>query len=243
MNGILLAAGRSRRLGSITDARPKTLLPVAGDKTILEIVLGNLQTVGITDVFIVTGYRAEMIESRVPELEKAFGMTIRTIYNETHLEWNNCYSLWLAREAFHDGALVINADTVHPASVEQTLMENRGADILLAVDDLKALGEEEMKVLLNADHSAKRIHKEIDPDRADGEHIGVSLVEPRVAGELEACLEATWKREPTLYFEDGYQEFIDRGGVIQTAPIGEVSWIEVDNAADYERAKTIASAY
>lgn len=243
MNGVLLAAGRSRRLGAVTDEVPKTLLPVAGDRTILDIVLSNLRDVDVRDVVIVTGYLSDRIEARRGELESTYGLSITTIYNETHLEWNNCYSLWLAREAFTDDALVINADTIHPSSVEQALLADRGPDILLAVDRIKGLGEEEMKVLLNADGSARRIHKEIDPDLADGEHIGVSLIEGRAAATVAECLEATWKRQPTLYFEDGYQEFIERGGIVQTRSIGRVDWIEVDNEEDYERAQKIAASY
>lgn len=241
MNAILLAAGRSRRLGSVTDAIPKTLLPVRDDRTILETILGNLRAVGIQRVVIVTGYRSEMIDARVPDLRTTFGLDISTLYNETHLEWNNCYSLWVARDALEGGALVINGDTLHPVSVEEALLKSRGPDVLLALDDQKPLGDEEMKVLLNPDGSARRIHKEIDPDRADGEHIGVSLVEARAAPAMIECLEATWRRQPTLYFEDGYQEFIDRGGRIETVPIGVVPWIEVDNASDYERAREIAA--
>ena len=35
---------------------------------------------------------------------------------------NNAYSLWLARDAFADGALLVNGDTVHPIEVEQTVL-------------------------------------------------------------------------------------------------------------------------
>ena len=244
MIGVLLAAGRSRRLGSITDETPKSLLPVKGETPIMEVILRNLQAVGVTDIVIVTGYRADMIQERIPAFQDTYGLSIDTIYNPTHLEWNNCYSLWLARDHFAEGVFVINADTVHPVSVEQTLLAHRGPDILLAVDDHKKVGEEELKVLIDEDGAVSLMSKQIPPEKASGEHIGVSLVEGRIADELADCLKATWERDPvSLYFEDGYNEFVRRGGRVGYASIGAVRWIEVDNAADYSRASDIASEY
>lgn len=242
--GVLLAAGRSRRLGSIVDETPKSLLPVKGDTPIMEVILKNLREVDVTDVAIVTGYRADMIEERIPGWQQRYGLAIETIYNPTFMEWNNCYSLWLARDRFAEGMFVINADTVHPVQVEQTLLAHRGPDILLAVDDVKQLGEEELKVKLDADGWVELMTKQIAPEDADGEHIGVSLVEGRIADELADCLKVTWERDPVrLYFEDGYNEFVRRGGKVGHAPIGAVRWVEVDNADDYQRAEQIASEY
>ena len=42
MIGMVLAAGAGRRLGDDTRDLPKTLLPVDGDRTILDVALGNL---------------------------------------------------------------------------------------------------------------------------------------------------------------------------------------------------------
>ena len=42
------------------------------------------------------------------------------MHNDRAEEWNNAYSLWLAREYFAGGVLLVNGDTVHPVSVEKT---------------------------------------------------------------------------------------------------------------------------
>lgn len=34
---------------------------------------------------------------------------------------------------------MVNGDTVHPVSVERTLLAGRGPDVLLAIDDVKPL--------------------------------------------------------------------------------------------------------
>jgi choline kinase len=232
MIGIVLAAGAGRRLGSLTDDLPKTLLPVDGDRTILDVALSNLRSAGIDEVVVVVGFASERVRERVPQLQRHHGVRIALVDNDRAEEWNNAYSLWLARDAFRDGAVLINGDTVHPASVEETLLASRGPDLLLAVDAEKPLGEEQMKVLLDGDGRVRRITKGIDPTAAQGEYIGVTLIEPAAAAPLAAALESTWRRDPSLYYEDGYQELIDRGGEVGSAAIGAVAWVEVDDLAD-----------
>ena len=243
MIGMVLAAGQGQRLRPLTVDLPKTLLPVAGEETILDIALRNLRAVGLEDVVIVTGFAAERIEERVADLEERFGLRIALVYNDRAEEWNNAYSLWMARERFTDGVLLVNGDTVHPVSVEKTLLASRGADILLALDDVKPLAEEEMKVVVSPDGRLERIHKQLDPGAAHGEYMGLTLIEPTAADGLADALEATWRRDPSLYYEDGFQEYANRGGHVGVAPIGAIEWIEIDNHDDLARAREIACRY
>jgi choline kinase len=238
MRGIVLAAGPGRRLRELTAELPKTLLPLSDGRTILDVVLANLQMAGLEEVSLVTGFAAERLAERVPDLERRHQLRIDLVFNERAEEWNNAYSLWLARDAFAEGSLIANGDTVHPSSVEETLLSQRGADVLLAVDDEKTLGEEEMKVLAT-NGVMERIGKEIDPASAAGEYIGVALVEPNAATPLADALEATWRRDPSLYYEDGFQELVDRGGVVGVVPMGKLDWVEVDDDEDLARAREI----
>jgi choline kinase len=238
--GMVLAAGAGSRLGAETESLPKTLLPVDGDRTILDVALGNFARAGLEEVVVVTGFAAGRIEERVPELEERHGVAIELVFNPRALEWNNCYSLWCAHEHFSRGVLLANGDTVHPPSVEETLLAARGPDLLIAVDDAKVLGQEEMKVHVDGTGQLERINKALDPASAHGEYIGVTLIEPAAAGPLADALEAVWRRDTTLYYEDGFQEFADRGNRVGIAPIGEVEWVEVDDLTDLARAREVA---
>jgi choline kinase len=86
----------------------------------------------------------------------------------------------------------------------------------------------------------EQVTKAMDPATAHGEYIGVALIEPAAAGPLSEALEVTWRRDPSLYYEDGFQEFADRGGRVGIAPIGAVEWVEVDDHADLQRAREVA---
>ncbi|MBA2697584.1 MAG: phosphocholine cytidylyltransferase family protein [Nocardioidaceae bacterium] len=244
MIGMVLAAGAGRRLRPYTDSLPKALVPVDGDTTILDITLSNFAAVGLRDVVVVVGYAAEAVQQRQQRLEARHGVSLTLVHNDKAEIWNNAYSLWLARAHFRHGVLMVNGDTVHPVSVENSLLAARGPAILLALDTDKPLADEEMKVQVDGDARLTRITKLMDPATAYGEYIGANVIEAAAADELADCLEATFERDPDLYYEDGFQELVDRGGVVGTAPIGEkVPWVEVDNHADLAKAREIACRY
>ncbi|BCJ71618.1 nucleotide sugar-1-phosphate transferase [Catellatospora sp. IY07-71] len=249
MIGMVLAAGAGRRLRPYTDTLPKALVPVDGETTIFDIALRNLAKVGLTEVVVVVGYRAEAVEVRKAALEEKYGITLTLVHNDKAEEWNNAYSLWLAREHFARGALLVNGDTVHPVSVEQTLLaaaqDEKYADagIILALDDQKQLADEEMKAIFTEDGLLQKITKLMDPATAHGEYIGATLIRPEAAEALADALKTTFEHDPNRFYEDGYQVLADRGGVIRGASIGNVSWVEVDNHDDLARAREIACHY
>jgi choline kinase len=244
MIGMVLAAGAGRRLQPDTDNLPKTLLPVDGERTILDVALHNLAGVGLETVVVVTGFAADRIEERREDLERRYGLTIETVFNPKAEEWNNAYSLWYARDYFDQGVLMVNGDTVHPQSVEEAVLAARGNDdLVIAVDNVKTLGEEEMKVHLSGEGQLDRIHKSLEPSTAAGEYIGVTLIEPHAAEALADALKATWESDPQQYYEDGFQELANRGGRILAAPIGDVPWVEVDDHTDLAKAREVACRY
>ena len=245
MIGLVLAAGAGRRLRPYTDTLPKALVPVDGERTILDLTLGNFAEVGMKDVAIVVGYKAEAVYERKAALEQKYGLNLTLVDNDKAEEWNNAYSLWCARDVLRQGVILANGDTVHPVSVEKTLLAARGEGrrIVLALDTAKVLADEEMKVVAEAGKGVRRITKLMDPAEATGEYIGVTLIEPEAAADLADALKTTFERDPDLYYEDGYQELIDRGFTIDVAPIGDVAWVEIDNHDDLAKGREIACQY
>ncbi|MFE0643606.1 sugar phosphate nucleotidyltransferase [Streptomyces sp. NPDC058877] len=245
MIGLVLAAGAGRRLRPYTDTLPKALVPVDGDTTVLDLTLKNFAEIGLTEVAIVVGYRKEAVYDRKEALEAKYGLKLTLVDNDKAEEWNNAYSLWCAREVLKRGVILANGDTVHPVSVEKTLLAARGngQKIILALDTVKNLADEEMKVITAEGKGVQRITKLMDPATATGEYIGVTLIEAEAAEELADALKATFERDPDLYYEDGYQELVNRGFTVDVAPIGDVKWVEIDNHDDLAKGREIACQY
>jgi choline kinase len=240
MIGMVLAAGQGKRLANLTTALPKTLIAIDRTRCILDVVLGNLKAVGVEHIVIITGHRATCIEERVSGFEQRHGVHLQLIFNPKSGVWNNAYSLWCGRDAFGEGVLLVNGDTVHPPIVEERVLAAGPRELVLAVDRAKCLGKEEMKVQVSPQQSLEQITKDMDPALAYGEYMGIALIRPAAARRLTEALEQTWRRDPSLYYEDGFQEFVRRGGQVEIAPIGGAEWVEVDDYADLVRARGLA---
>ncbi|MBT2415207.1 phosphocholine cytidylyltransferase family protein [Streptomyces sp. ISL-12] len=251
MIGLVLAAGAGRRLRPYTDSLPKALVPVGpagieGEPTVLDLTLGNFAEIGLTEVAVIVGYRKEAVYARKAALEAKYGLKLTLIDNDKAEEWNNAYSLWCGRDALKDGVILANGDTVHPVSVEKTLLAARGEGkrIILALDTVKSLADEEMKVVVDpAEGNMTKITKLMNPAEATGEYIGVTLIEGDAAPDLADALKTVWETDPQQFYEHGYQELVDRGFRVDVAPIGDVSWVEIDNHDDLARGREIACQY
>lgn len=250
MIGLVLAAGAGRRLRPYTDTLPKALVPVGPEGaedgiTVLDIALGNFAEVGLTEVAIIVGYKKEAVYERREALEAKYGLKITLIDNDKAEEWNNAYSLWCGRDALKDGVILANGDTVHPVSVEKDLLAARGEgkQIILALDTVKDLADEEMKVVVDPEKGVQKITKLMDPAEATGEYIGVTLIEGSAAEQLGDALKTVWETDPQQFYEHGYQELVNRGFKLDVQPIGDLKWVEIDNHDDLAKGREIACQY
>lgn len=111
---IILAAGRGRRLGTLTDALPKPLVPVAGTPMLVRLVR-QLRARGMEHFVVVVGHHEALIRDAVQSA--ASGATCSFVPNPDYETTNNAYSLWLARDALARGGLLVEADVVMEDSV------------------------------------------------------------------------------------------------------------------------------
>jgi len=243
MRGIILAAGMGKRLRPHTDDVPKVLVPLGGGMTPLHLTLANFQAVGIESCTLLAGYRADTLDVLRGPLADRYGVGIDVVLNEKALEWNNSYSLLLAlRSCQGEDALVVNGDTVHPASFQTSLLASPKDTLTIAVDSSFDLAEEEMKVLVE-DGRVVQISKKLEPTSAYCEYVGLSWLPGATHAELIRCLEAVVERDPQTYYEDGFQEYIDRGQTVGLVSTEGVAWTEIDDEADLSRAKGIVCQY
>lgn len=112
---IVLAAGSSRRMGALTQDRPKSLLPYK-DRTILEQLLGQIARTQIERIVVVVGYQAE----RMREVLAAFAAPgarprspeVRVVENVDYAADTNIRSMQLALAEATGAVVIFEADTI-----------------------------------------------------------------------------------------------------------------------------------
>lgn len=132
MQCVILAAGSGSRLSSLYNSKP--LLPVLG-VPLIERNIRSISEAGITDFIVVTGHRAQEVQSFLQGLAARLGLSIRCIHNA---EWDtseNGRSVLAAEPEVKGAFLLAMADhLVEPALVRQLAGQRGDAVLTLGVD-------------------------------------------------------------------------------------------------------------
>lgn len=130
VKAIILAAGIGRRMRPLTDDCHKTLLEVGG-QTIIGRILEGLQANSVTEVCIVTGYRADEVEEYVTREFTEFDFQF--IRNERFASTNNISSMALALEGIEldTDVLLIESDLLYEPAVITKLMKSEHPNVAL----------------------------------------------------------------------------------------------------------------
>ena len=195
MRGIILAAGKGRRLEEVLKGKPKCLLKL-GEKSLLQRQVEAMQKAGITEVVVVVGFEKQQVMDAAAKLPQKFHFVENPIYEKT----NTLYSLWLARRFFDEDFIYFNGDILCDFRTVRELVTRPMVSRLACVRH--ACGDEEVKVLVR-DGRITSISKQIDPAACFGEFTGVARFcardNLRFSAILDDCAkdESLWGR----YFE------------------------------------------
>jgi choline kinase len=234
MKAVILAAGISSRLRPLTDHTPKCLLNV-GEKKILELTLDNILANGITDVILVTGYLEQQIRDFVTANYPLLKVTY--IYNDVYSSTNNIYSLWLVKDhVLGDDMLLMDSDIIFDQEIIQALL-NSGYENCLALKR-HHVGEEEIKIKADAEGRVLEISKEIKPDEAVGESIGIEKFGAHALKNLFDILDRKIKieKDVNVFYEAAFQELTGNGEDLFAVDVSDFTCMEIDTAHDLEAA-------
>ena len=123
MKAVILAAGKGTRMRELTNELPKPMLCVQG-KPILEHIVSGILTAGIGDIFIVTGWRADVIEKHFGDGKK-FGARIK--FGRQAVQNGTGKAPEVAREFIGDSAFLLTYGDilVPPETYPQTVKRFR----------------------------------------------------------------------------------------------------------------------
>ena len=194
MKGIILAAGKGKRLGA---SLPKCLQPI-GAPTILQRQLNALAAVGTDQIVCVVGYEKQTVINAV---RAAWPGKVTFVDNPDYESTNTSYSLYLARHLMDDDFFYLNADVVfRPDLLTRLITCTTGAASLgIIVKDCCA---EEVKVIVESNRIVQ-ISKQLPPAQCLGEFIGVALFRQSMAPPFRQALEQLIEQQQRKmdYFE------------------------------------------
>lgn len=236
MKAIILAAGMASRLRPLTLTTPKSLLKV-GERSLLQRSMDALIANGVREFCIVTGYLHEMIEDFVRK-QYADSIKVTFIYNKVYETTNNIYSLWLARP-FAEGeeVLLLDSDLLYDPQIVTRVLAAEADNVLTLIRH--ELGEEEMKVVTDAQGSIREISKTCNPADAAGESLGIEKMGREYTRALYRELEPMMNREhlENVFYERAFERLIPQGHTYQVLDVTELFSCELDTIEDFENAK------
>ena len=239
MIGVILAAGMARRLRPLTDTRPKCLLKV-GERTLLERTVRAMLDAGISEFVVVTGYRAQMIRDFLTQTFADY--TFHFIDNPDYEHNNNIYSLWLSMQVVRGrDFLLMDSDILcDPAAVLRIASEQ---DSALAVNRHE-LGDEEMKVVVDAQGRVTEISKTCNPADAMGESVGIERITADYSKALAAELDKmiTVEGQIDIFYERAFERLIPQGYTFRVVDTTSYFSYELDTPEDFERAQQLMPA-
>ena len=232
MKALILAAGLGTRLAPITNDRPKSLVPVNGQPIILK-QIDNLHKNGITDITVVSGYKANILEEKIHALYPE----IRIIESVDYATTNNMYSAYLAHEVMENSDfLMMNADVFYDASVVTALLNFEAPNAI--VTDIGNYLEESMKVVEENGRLVK-ISKSIEKADALGASIDVykfsSDAGKKFFGKCAEYIET--KKELKMWSEVALNDILKDVEFRACPLVGR--WLEIDNHDDLEAAEKL----
>lgn len=232
MKALILAAGLGTRLAPITDDKPKSLVPVNG-KPILFKQIENLLKNGITDITIVSGYKADILEKAVHELYPE----IKIIENTDYATTNNMYSAYIARKAVeNDSFLMMNADVFYDTSVITELLAYESNNAI--VTDIGRYLKESMKVVEKNGRLVK-ISKTIMSEDSFGVSIDVyKLSKEGGKAFFDKCAEyIEEKKELKMWSEVALNDILPYI-IFKACPL-KGRWFEIDDHDDLTSAEVL----
>lgn len=235
---VILAAGIGSRLSPLTDTCPKSLLLVGGS-TMLERMIRNCLSCGMSQFVIVLGHRADEIRQFV---DKAFrGIRVTYVINDRYRDTNTGYSLMVASAAIGTADFVkFDADVVFDVKILRQLLDSDCANVL-CIDRYIALEDEEVKVVVDDRMQVVEVGKSVDPKLALGESIGIEKISASTGTLLFAELAQMMVIHDNMqeYYEAAYARLIDKGTEFRVLDITGLKWAEIDTADDFTAANAM----
>jgi choline kinase len=236
MKVIIMAAGVGTRLKKKFGNVPKCCTDVGGE-SLIQRTLRLLQTHGLHDVTIITGYQSGLVRSQINPRFK-----VRYYLNPFFNVTNSVASLWFARKELDgsDDVMLMNADMFfEPTLLDQVMAVNDPA-VMFADPRRREEADYKFKYI---DGMLKAYGKDLPLSETTGEYIGIAKIHRGFVPDFRTRVDQLIGfQQHGLWWEDALYKMCGDGFAIQVREISDCFWAEVDYIEDYERITAFLAA-
>lgn len=228
---VLLAAGMGTRLGELGGGLPKALFDAGGHK-LLDRALGFAERFASADErLVVGGFRFDLVQAHLATRPRG---VLRLLEN-TKYTLGNLWTLETALPEVRGAFLLMNIDHVYPAAVVTRIEQQAGEHITAFVDFDRPLGDDDMKVGLDARRCVQRISKKLET--WDCGYVGMTFVPAAQLARYRAAVAAVRADVgDAANVEAVLQRLADDGEPVAIGDISGIGWHELDTPEDVARA-------
>ncbi len=237
MKALLLCAGSGNRIKPLSSSVPKPLIEING-KSLLERVLDQLEHFSIKDVFVVVGYKKDMIKKILKK--KSDKINIRCIDNPFYNKLNNLFSVWLSKPyLFGEEFLLINGDIIFDNGILKLVM-NSNLENFCVIDTTLPLPDDSMKVKFNVKGDIADFGKGLKG--ANGFTAGIHKFSKDGSKTLFSEIEGMLEEGKDDYHHAAILNIIKKYRFKQKALlIKNMAWCEIDEINDIKKAEEMFS--
>lgn len=227
---VLLAAGMGTRLGELGGGLPKAMFDAGGQK-LLDRALTHASRFGAEERIVVGGFRFDLVQAHLA----AAGHRDVTLVENPNYKAGNLFTLEYALPRITGAFLLMNIDHVYPAAVAARQREQPGTEITGFVDFDRPLGDDDMKVALDADRHISKIAKKLAT--WDCGYVGMTYVPAeRLARYREAVAAVRASVGDAANVEAVLQRLADDRHPVAVGDISGIGWHELDTPEDVAKA-------
>ncbi|MCL2022755.1 MAG: sugar phosphate nucleotidyltransferase [Oscillospiraceae bacterium] len=142
MKALLLNSGIGKRMGALTANKPKAMLELGGNTTIISRQIEQLLAAGIRDFVVTTGPFGDMLEGYLRE--QFTYINFQFVKNSLYASTNYIYSIFLGREFLREcEILLLHGDLVFESRVLELIIKANTS--VMTVDSSLSIPEKDFK--------------------------------------------------------------------------------------------------
>ena len=229
MQAVILAGGRGTRINAEREAIPKPLYTVE-DKSLIEYVILNLKSSGITEFIIIVGFMADKIASKLGDGSQ-YGISIKYVMSP-YFEKTLGQSLLLAEEHIKGEFILAMSDhLIQPEGVKKLVnfpLPSASCALLVdkKIDTISWLGDAAKVQLSN------NLIVGVNKNYTDYQAVDCGLFKcsPLIFDEIRAAKDHTDSMSAAV-------SIFAKKGQMFAVDIGEHKWIDIDEYSELELAR------